>query len=411
MSAEDALERVERLASRVKSANLSGALILGQGASAVELAPFCPGRLSHGLLVVNADGRSGLGYMSPMERDEAASSGIELMGPDRLDIARAARDGAPFALLLETAIRRALQLIGIAGGDVALAGNSPSGDLSEALRVLEKESWRFVSGHRLVGLERRYKHTSELDEIRRVASVVCTAMREIARMLAGSSVRGETLELEGSPVTIGRLRGRASTLFAQAGLEQPEGSLVAAGAEAAVPHNTGDDAHVVGVGESVIVDLFPRARLFADCTRTFCVGAPPEALHRAHEAVADALALAEAEARSGARGWDLQTAVCQLLGERGYPTPLSEPGSTTGYVHGLGHGVGYELHELPVFSPAGGEHDPAGRLEVGDVLTLEPGLYDPEAGWAVRLENLYVVAGDGLELLTELPCDLDPRAW
>ena len=52
-----------------------------------------------------------------------------------------------------------------------------------------------------------------------------------------------------------------------------------------------------------------------------------------------------------------------------------------------------------------------GRLEEGDLFTLEPGLYDPSEGYGVRLENLYALTADGLENLTPLPLDLDPRAW
>ena len=101
--------------------------------------------------------------------------------------------------------------------------------------------------------------------------------------------------------------------------------------------------------------------------------------------------------------------MCDLFQDGGFPTPISHRGTQRGYVHGLGHGVGYEVHELPSFR----EHAPPaeGTLEEGDVLTLEPGLYEPEDGWAVRLEDLYLVDTDGPVNLTPLPRDLDPRAW
>ena len=67
------------------------------------------------------------------------------------------------------------------------------------------------------------------------------------------------------------------------------------------------------------------------------------------------------------------------------------------------------MHELPHFRAAGRDGD--GTIERGDVFTLEPGLYDPEAGWAVRLEDLCRLGARGLENLTPLPYDLDPRAW
>ena len=80
-----------------------------------------------------------------------------------------------------------------------------------------------------------------------------------------------------------------------------------------------------------------------------------------------------------------------------------------GYVHGLGHGVGYELHELPSFRRSAG--DAEGTFETGDLFTLEPGLYDPEGGWGVRLEDLCRLAPAGVENLTPAPYALDPRAW
>jgi len=157
-----------------------------------------------------------------------------------------------------------------------------------------------------------------------------------------------------------------------------------------------------------VIDLYPRGRLFADCTRTFCVGEPKEAFVRGHQAVRQALLLAHRLARPGVRGWDIQEAVCAHLGDAGYPTPISEPGTTRGYVHNLGHGVGFELHEFPTFKKASGGE---GVLREGDVFTLEPGLYEPEDGWGVRLEDLVYLGPDGLENLTPLPYDLDPKAW
>jgi Xaa-Pro aminopeptidase len=180
-----------------------------------------------------------------------------------------------------------------------------------------------------------------------------------------------------------------------------------------VPHSTGDDTRVLRAGQSLVVDLFPRDRLFADTTRTFCVGPPPADLLAAHELVRRAVELAESAARPGVSGWHLQQRVCRHFEAEGWPTPTSSPGTERGYVHGLGHGVGAELHELPTFK----EHDADGEgiLDVGDVLTLEPGLYEPApatgAGWGVRLEDTYRVTTDGVESLTPMPRDLDPRAW
>jgi Xaa-Pro aminopeptidase len=255
---------------------------------------------------------------------------------------------------------------------------------------------------------RKRKTAKELEEIARVAAGTCAAMRAVASLLAQASVRGGELWCEGERLTIGRLRRRIAEVLGTFALEQPERNIVAPAEEGAVPHNPGSDDRTVREGQSLVVDLFPRGRLFADCTRTFCVGEPPENLRRAHAEVVQALRWAHREARPGRRTWELQQGVCASFREAGYPTPLSDPGTVRGYVHSLGHGVGYELHEWPFFRDVPGIE---GELELGDVVTLEPGLYDEEQGWAVRLEDLVVLDVDGPRNLTPLPYDLDPRGW
>jgi Xaa-Pro aminopeptidase len=209
---------------------------------------------------------------------------------------------------------------------------------------------------------------------------------------------------------VARLRLEIRRVLAEHGLEQPEGNLVACGGDAGVPHSQGANDRQIRAGEPILVDLFPKGSLFADCTRVFCLGKPPEPLERAHQAVLDTLRWATRAAVPGIRGWTLQEGACGLLHAAGYPTPLTDPGTTTGYVHGLGHGVGYELHEDPSFRKEAGRE---GVLAEGDVFTLEPGLYDPvpDGGYGVRLEDLVVLGPAGLENLTPLPYVLDPRAW
>jgi Xaa-Pro aminopeptidase len=204
------------------------------------------------------------------------------------------------------------------------------------------------------------------------------------------------------------VRHEVAAALAAHGLEQPEGNIVAAGADGAVPHTSGRDERVLRAGESLVVDLYPKGGLFADCTRTFCVGRAPQALVEAHAAAHEALVAAHGSALPGERGWTLQEAACAMLAAKGWPTPITQPGATRGYVHGLGHGVGFELHEYPSFRRNAG---PEGTLAVGDVFTLEPGIYDPEAGFGVRLEDLVALGPTGPEVLTPLPYALDPRAW
>ncbi len=132
-------------------------------------------------------------------------------------------------------------------------------------------------------------------------------------------------------------------------------------------------------------------------------------MRAAHEEVRSTLVAAHRQAVAGADGWVLQEAACERFAAAGHPTPIAEPETVRGYVHGLGHGVGYELHELPSFRRAASAAER--RLEEGDLFTLEPGLYDPEGGWGVRLEDLCRLAPEGIESLTPAPYELDPRRW
>ena len=385
-------------------------LVLASTARDPDLAPFVGPVHVHGsFLVAPRRGEASFGYLSPMERDEAARSGLRLLTPEALDVARWARQGEPEEVLLANVLERALLLAGVAPGmRLALAGHLGAGLVQAVCAGLGESEWTFVPGHHLLLGVRKGKTAAEVVEMKRVAAATGEAMRAVAALLAGTTTRGGELWLEGERLRASRLRREVAVTLAAHGLEQPEGNIVAAGAEGGVPHTSGDDERLLRAGEALVVDLYPKGQLFADCTRTFCVGRAPAALVDAHATVREVLAAAHASALPGERGWTMQEAACARLGERGWPTPISQPGTTRGYVHGLGHGVGFELHEYPSFRRHAGAE---GTLGVGDVFTLEPGLYDPEAGFGVRLEDLVALGGEGPENLTSLPYELDPRAW
>ncbi len=385
-------------------------LVVADHAADPDLAPFVGGaHLRASFLLVPAKGLARLGFFSPMEREEAAATGHALLTPEMLDLPRWTRAYPDQGERLAAVLGQALLLTGIPPGELALAGHAGVGRVVEACRLLGEHGFRFGSGHELVLLLRKRKGEVELARARRAAAGAMAAFKAVAGMLATAveATPGDPeLVLGGAPLTVGRLRAEVAHVVSQHLLEQPDGNIVAPAEEGAVPHNAGHDERRLRAAESVIVDLYPKGLVFADATRTFCVGTPPEPLARAHDAVLGALALARSLARPGARGFALQSAVCDHFRARGYPVGETQ---VRGYVHGLGHGVGLELHELPSFKEQAGEAE--GRLEMGDVFTLEPGLYDPEAGFGVRVEDLVYLAEAGLETLTPMPTGLDPRAW
>jgi Xaa-Pro aminopeptidase len=253
---------------------------------------------------------------------------------------------------------------------------------------------------------RRAKGPRELEAIGRASRVAEAAMAAIAALLARSEPGDGGRRVDGEPLMCERLRVAAIDVFAAHGCRGDD--LIAA-------HGTQSaDGHAVGSGrvqndDVVLCDLFPHeieSGYFADMTRTFTVGTPDPNVVSWYADCLDVLDLARSLVRPGVDGAEVHRAVCDLFGERGHPTNLSVPEGTVqrdGFSHSLGHGVGLDVHESPYLGKLGHE------LVVGDVITLEPGLY--RKGFAgVRIEDLLVVTEDGCETITDYPYSLDPAA-
>lgn len=404
--------RGELLGALLSEEKAEALLVVGGSSRDPDLTPFVGGaRLGEACVVANGGG-AWLVYFTSMEREEAARAevgGVELIHPADFGLETLRREGKSGEEIFAAAVKAACDRAGVTPGRVALAGRPAAGLAVAMARMLEEAGWKPVSGRGLMLALRRIKTAEEVEGIALAARATVEAFQTVARRLAESSVRerGE-LWLGEERVTVARVKALAAQVFAGHGLEQPESSIVAPGEEGATGHSTGTPERVLKAGESIVVDLFPRGRLFADCTRTFCVGEAPAALAKAHALVLDALNVSLEAVRPGVRGWTLHERVCRLFENKGFAVPDKNPGTQTGYFHLLGHGVGYELHELPSFRRTGPGTD---ELRAGDVVTIEPGLYDPEAGWGVRLEDLVVVTADGMTNLTPLPYALDPRSW
>ena len=404
--------RSELLGALLAEENAEALLVVAGSSRDPDLQPFVGGaRLGQACVVAHGGGAC-LVYFTSMEREEAVQAeacDVELMHPADFGMEALRREGKSTEEVLAAAVNLAFERAGTRAGRVVLAGRPPAGSVLALARTLEEGGRQPISGRGLMLALRRRKTQREIEGIAAAARATVVAFRSLAKTLAGSSVReGGELWLEEERLTVARIKAEAAAVFAGYGLEQPEGSIVAPAEEGATGHSTGTPERVLRAGESVVVDLFPRGLLFADCTRTFCVGAPPEDLVRAHGLVLDALTRILEAVRPGVRGWTLHERVCRLFEDAGFEVPDKNPASQTGYFHLLGHGVGYELHELPSFRETGPGTE---ELRAGDVVTIEPGLYDPKAGWGVRLEDLIVVTEDGMTNLTHLPYDLDPRAW
>jgi Xaa-Pro aminopeptidase len=246
---------------------------------------------------------------------------------------------------------------------------------------------------------RAVKTPEEIDHIRRAQRANERAMAAAESLIESATVVEGVLHREGDPLTSEAVRREIELTLLREGCALDE-TIVACGADAADPHDRGSGP--LRADEPIVVDVFPRdkeTRYHADMTRTFVNGDPSETLRAWFDLTDEARRAALDAVEPGVTGAAVHDAVCDVYEDADLPTLRSDPDAETGFIHSTGHGVGLDVHELPRIAPDGDE------LEPGNVVTIEPGLYDPDVG-GVRIEDLVVVTEDGHENLTEYPVEL-----
>ena len=224
---------------------------------------------------------------------------------------------------------------------------------------------------------RAVKDDAELEEIRRAARIADSVYERLAQERF-----------------VGRTERDVAWWFEQALREEGADGIafditVATGPNAALPHHHTSE-RTIGVGETVVVDAGARVDGYcSDCTRTFATGPLPEELRRAYIACRSAQEAALSAVRAGADARGLDEIARREIEDAGFEV-----------LHGLGHGVGLEVHELPVMRPTA-----QGALEQANVVTVEPGVYLEGLG-GVRIEDLAIVTASGTEVLTPFTKEL-----
>ncbi len=252
---------------------------------------------------------------------------------------------------------------------------------------------------------RRVKTAAQLAGMRRAQRSAEAAMDTCRELLRSAEIRGADLLLDGEPLTVERVKAAMNATFAAHDTTADE-YIVAPGAQGAVGHDMGSGPIPPSV--PLVVDIWPRdngSGVYTDMTRTFVVGEVPDDVREWHRLVKEALDRAISEIRPGADARAIFDGSCEIFEAAGEPTPRTKtPGEplVDGFFHGLGHGVGLEVHEAPGMGQVSDK-----KLVAGDVVTVEPGLY--RAGYGgVRLEDIVLVTEDGAEVLTDYPYDLEP---
>jgi Xaa-Pro aminopeptidase len=245
--------------------------------------------------------------------------------------------------------------------------------------VLRAGGLELVPRRGLVEALRAVKDESELEKIRRAGEITSEAYTQFAEeRFVGRTER--------------ELAWRLDELFHELGADAPAfETIVASGPNAAKPHARPTD-RTMEAGETVVIDAGAMVDGYnADCTRTFATGSLPDQLKAAYEATLEGQLAGLEAVRAGVSGVDADAAAREKIEAAG----LGEK-----FGHGLGHGVGLEVHEAPRLS-----RESSDTLAAGNVVTVEPGVYLEGLG-GIRIEDLVVVTGDDPEVLTSFGKDL-----
>jgi Xaa-Pro aminopeptidase len=310
---------------------------------------------SNGLAIVGPDTRRFLTDFRYVERAKAEVTGFDLQ-PAPQELRTALGSGWPPGELR----------VGFEDQHVSVRRHA---ELRETL----PDRIELVAAGGLVEAERAIKEPGEIAAIRAAAVLADEIYEWLAeRGLVGRDEREVALALEQEM----RVRGAEGPSFP---------SIVAAAENGALPHAVPRD---VPIPPATLVTLDIGARLdgyCSDCTRTWATGELDDDLAELYDTVLTAQEAALAAVRPGAEGRAVDAVARDLITAAGHGEHFG---------HGLGHGVGLDVHEAPRLARTA-----TGRLEAGHVVTVEPGIYLPGRGGA-RIEDLVVVTPDGHEVLS-----------
>jgi Xaa-Pro aminopeptidase len=374
--------------------------------------------LTGGGHVTNADlikkrGEKGVLFHGPMERDEALKSGLDLRSYSSYpmnDLLKQSGFDRTRAVILR--YQRMFTDLGLTTGRVGLFGRMDAGAALELFAGLQSvmPGLTFVGDveNKILQKGMATKDESEVARIRHAGLMTTEVVGLTAEYLTSQKAKdGVLVKKNGQPVTIGEVKQKINLWLAERGMENPEGAIFAIGRDAGVPHSSGNPGDVLRLGETIVFDIFPceaGGGYYYDLTRTWCLGYAPDEVLKLYEQVHMVYDQMTAELRMGVPFSQYQRRACELFEEMGHPTVLNTPETEEGYVHSLGHGVGLNIHERPASGSTASAED---VLTVGNIITIEPGLYYPEHGMGVRLEDTLWARPDGtFEVLANYPMEL-----
>ncbi len=266
------------------------------------------------------------------------------------------------------------------------------------LVMLQKMGHEIKVVRDLVTEARATKSAKEIKIIKKAGDATTDAIAEIIEIVKDCDIGANNVLMHNKePLTVGKVKNALDHFLLDKNAESAEDAILAVGEKAF-------DWHYLGVPEDklksevpIILDVFPRLkqdRYIADVTRTFVKGAVPKRVREMYEAVEEAANATVDALTDGAVIDDVNMACFKTLEKHGFDSRRLNPDAKNGMTHGLGHGIGLDVHELP------STYSRQDLYAEGNVMAIEPGVYLEGIG-GVRIENDYAVTkGKAIRLTT-----------
>ena len=368
--------------------------------------------------ITNADlikikGQEPILFHSPIERGEASKTGLKTVSYQKYPIGKYIRMSNGDKN--EAYARRYKDMLhdyGLNSGKIALYGKVDFGTgYSIAKKMVEIDpKFEIIENSEkdILKVIRTIKSTDEVERIKKVGGSTVEIVSQVAEFLSHKRVKNNILiKHDDMPLTIGDVKKKINLWIAEKGIEDPEGIIFSIGNESAIPHSSGSANDYLRLGETIIFDIFPceyGGGYFYDFTRTWCLGHATDEIINIYDCVLDVYRKIVSSLDVNTPFSTYHNMACEHFIEEGYNTIKNHPETDNGYVHSIGHGLGLDIHEKPFSGESASSLD---LLEPGVVFTIEPGLYFPETGIGVRLENSFYCKPEGsFGLFADYPMDL-----
>jgi Xaa-Pro aminopeptidase len=368
--------------------NLAAILVIGPADHNPYMYYFTGGHHISTADLIKITGKKPVLFYNAMEREEAAATGLKTIGYARykfMELLKQAKGDQLKARVVE--YKKMFTDLGLTKGRVMIYGKTDAGWVHEITKGIHKAmpAIDFVGDVNLAVLPTAMmtKDIEELTRIRTMGTITTHVVgRTVDFLTSHKAKNGRLVKRNGDPLTIGEVKSNINLWLAEAGAENPEGTIFSIGRDSAIPHSSGTLTDELTLGKTIIFDIFPCEQLggyFYDFTRTWCLGYATDEAQNIYDDVKHVYTTIVSELKVNTLGAVYQKRACE-----------SDPQTINGYNHSLGHGIGINIHEKPFMGAMSKD-----KLVKGSTFTVEPGLYYPEKGIGARIEDSFCVLPDG----------------